>query len=214
MLTVRVQPIRRDLEVLVNDALAPDALAGKQAAYARQVLGEAKATNARALGSVPPYETFVDGVEGANELSVKPTGRIVYQFELVGDLMADAIEMLQQYSPVRSGAYANSHEVFADGVQVENPNDPPVAKEYVIMNLRPYARKIEGTIRSGGDRPPQSRQAPNGVYNVVASLLSKRYGNIARVNFSYRAALGGSILTGRAGDRSSERNPAIIVTPR
>ena len=97
------------------------------------------------------------------------------------------------HSPVLTGRFAKSHELFADGVDTENPNIAPPAEEYVFLNTQPYARKIERG---------RSPQAPDGVYQAVATLAQRRFGNIARITFSYREVRGG------------ERNPAIIVRLR
>jgi hypothetical protein len=96
-----------------------------------------------------------------------------------------------------SGRYANSHVLFADGAQVSDPKRTRRRPGIRDHEFAAYARKIEGTEHSGGKRPPQSRQAPNGVYNVVADMLNKRYGNVARIRFSYRTASGGSIWAAR-----------------
>jgi len=75
----------------------------------------------------------------------------------------------------------------------------------VFLNIQPYARKIERG---------QSSQAPDGVYQAVATLAQRRFGNVAKITFSYRTAIGGAIIGGRKGDRSDLRNPAIIVSLR
>lgn len=215
MFSVSVKPIRRDLEILIDRRLSPRARSEAFAKFARARLAEGKAINERVLKRVPPYKTFVDGVEGATEQRVKPdNGRIVYVFELQSDVLPQILLLLQKYSPVRHGLYAKSHELFADGVQVANPNNPPPAREYVFMNMTAYSRKIEGTEHSGGKRPPQSSQAPSGVYNVVAAEMDGRYHNVARIRFSYRTAIGGSILGGSAGNASQTRNPCIVVSFR
>jgi hypothetical protein len=54
----------------------------------------------------------------------------------------------------------------------------------VFINTQPYARKLEKGASS---------QAPDGVYQSVAVLASRRFGNIAKVRFGYRVPLFGSI---------------------
>jgi hypothetical protein len=66
-----------------------------------------------------------------------------------------------------------------------------MASRYEFVSTVPYARKIERGL---------SPQAPDGVYQVVAVLAQKRFGNVARIRFSYRA------LPGVEG-----RQPAIII---
>ena len=176
------------------------------AAFAAETIEEAKQQNKQVLGVVPPYEVFVDGREGAPLTSVKPDGVIRAEFQLVNEALAWIYTQLQMHSPVLTGRYAKSHELFADGVDTENPNAAPPAEEYVFVNTQPYARKIEARAD-----PPQ---APDGVYQAVATLAQRRFGNVAKITFSYRTAIGGEIIGGRAGDRSKLRNPAIIVRLR
>ena len=175
------------------------------AAFAADAIEDAKQQNKRVLGVVPPYEVYVDGREGAPLTSVQPNGTIRAEFQLVNEVLAWINTQLQMHSPVLTGRYAKSHELFADGIDTENPNMAPPAEEYVFLNIQPYARKIERGL---------SPQAPDGVYQAVATLAQRRFGNVAKITFSYRTAFGGAIIGGKAGDRSELRNPAIIVSLR
>jgi hypothetical protein len=192
-LKTRVQPIARDLELIQPQDLGPKAQSAMLAAFAAEAIEEAKLQNKQVLGAVPPYEVYVDGREGAPLGSVKPNGVIRAEFQLVFEALAWINTQLQIHSPVLTGRYAKSHELFADGVDTENPNDPPPAEEYVFVNIQPYARKIEHGLSS---------QAPDGVYQAVATLARRRFGNVARITFTYQTIRGG------------ERNPAIIVRLR
>lgn len=204
-LRTRVQPIDRDVELLFAEVLSPKARSEMLAGVAADMIDEAKEQNRKVLGQVPPHTITVDGREGAPLKSVKPDGIIRAEFELINEALGWINTQLQMHSPVLKGDYVSSHELFADGVEVENPNDAPPASEWVFLNTRPYARKIERG---------QSSQAPDGVYQAVATLARRRFGNVAKITFAYRTAVGGGLVGGRAGDRSSQRNPAIIVRMR
>jgi hypothetical protein len=195
-LSVRITPIRRDLEVMFKQGIGDKAQSAILAAFALEKIDEAKAQNKQALGVVPPYKTYVDGREGAPLESVKPDGVIRVEFELVSEVLAWIYQQLEIHSPRLTGHYASSHVLFADGQEVSATNPPPAA-EYVFINTTPYARKIEG-IKG---RPPSSPQAPDGVYQAVATL-ARKFSNVAKVTFTYRTVAGG------------ERNPAIIVRLR
>ena len=212
-LTTRIQPISREFELMMAQDLGPKARSAMLAGFAAETTAEAAQQNKRVLGRVPPYDVYVDGREGAPLTSVKPDGVMRAEFQLVGETLAWIFEQLQRHSPVLTGRYASSHELFADGVDVGNPNAPPAAEEYVFLNTQPYARKIEGYRGLGGvvHRAPSSLQAPDGVYQAVATLAARRFGNVAKITFSYRTAIGGDIIGGKEGDRSKLRNPAIIV---
>lgn len=217
----RVTPINRDVMLRLCPTLDPKERSRRIADYARTALAEAQETNRQATGGVPEHTTFVDGREGAPLESVNPdNGVIVFRFELVTDLLAWIDKTLQAHSPVRSGRYQRSHVLIADGTAVDPEGPIPDASEYVFVNTQPYARKIERGM---------SRQAPDGVYEAVAALASKRFGNVARIRFGFRSPLFGDIdaWASRTGMKSSQpsrnrpgaqrrawlnRQPAIVVT--
>jgi hypothetical protein len=211
----KVEPVNRDIELILNEELSPQGRSDFLASFAADTIEDAKQINKRALGRVPPYTVSVDGKQGAPLNSVKPDGVIVVEFEIVLEALGWINTQLQIHSPVRSGLFAKSHELFADGRHVENPNNPPPAEEYVFLNVQPYARKIERG---------SSSQAPDGVYQAVATLAQK-FGNTAKISFSYRSAVGFESLSEWAGKTSLgrqirnqvrrtdwlTRQPAIIV---
>jgi hypothetical protein len=192
-LTTRVQPLVQDVNLMMREDLGAKGRSALLAGFALEAINDAAQQNKQALGVVPPYDIYVDGQEGAQLTSVKPDGVIRAEFHLVFDVLAWIATQLQTHSPVLTGRYAKSHELFADGAEVGDPDHAPPADEYVFTNIQPYARKIERG---------KSSQAPDGVYQAVATLAQSRFGNIAKITFSYRTVIGG------------ERNPAIIVRLR
>jgi hypothetical protein len=205
-MSVRIPaPISRELELMIERDLGPKARSAMLAAFAAEGIEDAKQQNKRAIGRVPPYKVFVDNQEGKPLTDVRPDGVIRAEFQLVFEALAWIMQQLQMHSPVLTGRYASTHELFADGVDVGNPNAAPPAEEYVFLNIQPYARKIERGL---------SRQAPDGVYQAVATLAQRRFGNVANIKFSYRTAIEGAIIGGKPGDRSELRNPAIVVKLR
>lgn len=198
----RIEPIDRDIALMLSEELSPQGQSKVFAEFAGEQIEDAKQTNRQILGRMPRYTVAVDGRAGAPLETVKPDGVISAEFELFDDVLVWIAGQLETHSPRLSGRYAKSHTIFADGVEVDVGAKIPDAQEFVFISTLPYARKIERG---------ESSQAPDGVYQVVATLAQRRFGNIAKVTFSYRTALSGSLIGGRAGDRSSERNPAIIV---
>jgi hypothetical protein len=212
--TTRVQPIDRDL--IIRLVGSPEERSAEFAAFARETLAEAEKTNEAVLGHVPPHKTFVDGAEGASEDRVRPDGVIVYEFELVTDALVWIGEQLAVHSPVKTGRYQKSHVLFADGTEVPDGSDVPQAAEYVFVNLQPYSRKLEKI---------------DGIYEGVAAIASSRFGNQARISFSYFSVPDGAVGAyaqtasaraladrhSRHGNRAAEwltRQPAITVKPR
>lgn len=164
-----------------------------------------------------PVKTFVDGVQNADERSVKLDGEIVYELGLAEDVLKSISEELQKYSPVgvspdkHPGLYKSSHVIFADGVEVAVGSRIPEAREYIFVSALPYSDKIE---------KGQSSQAPGGVYELTAFQANARFGNVANISFiDYVGVFNGLTETyGLRGkktklqhNKSANRFPAIRV---
>lgn len=212
MAKTRVESVDRDVKLLIDEFLSPAGRSKQFALAAKELLTEADETNKRVLGRIPKSQTYVDGVQGAALVAVKPKGGvIVREYELVNDVLIYIWEQLRAVSPLgrgpdrrpgHPGFYRSSHVLFADGKEV-NFNGPmavgqiPGASEYVVLSVAPYARRVE------------KRSTP---YEFTAAKASKRFGNIARVSFGWKSPIAGGFATGKRGDRSAGRVPAIIVT--
>lgn len=207
MLSGSIDPIDLDIRTIINEELSPVARSSALAAFARATLQEAEQAD-EALGFKPPHTTKVDGAVGADEGSVRPDGTIEYAFNLLPDIFAWILDNLLAFAPVRSGRFKASFEFYADGVLADVNGPIPQAKEFVFLSSAEYAREIEGDP----SRPPESMQAPNGVFEAVATLAQQRFGNQASIRFSYRAPFNGRLLSGKVGNRSDFRTPAITVT--
>lgn len=207
-LQARVEPIDRDIELMLDETLSPKAQSVQFAEFAAEQIEEAKEIDRSILGRIPRHTIAVDGRIGAPLASVTPDGVVVAEFELVDDVLKWIADQLTTHSPVGSGRdphpglYRKSHTLFADGVETDVGGIIPDADEYVFINLVPYAKRIE---------LGSSSQAPDGVYQAVAVLAQQRFGNIARISFGYRTAISGVFVGGRVGNKSENRNPAVIV---
>ena len=194
----------------MSNTLSPQARQKLAANAARDILAEAQQENRAALGMAPPYQTFVDGREGAPLESVNPDrGHIVFEFELIGETLAWIGEQLIIHSPVLTGAYQKSHILLADGVEINVDGTIPPAENYVFVNTQPYARKIERGL---------SEQAADGVYEVVTELAKRRFGNAALIRFTYISPTGGAAEVGKKTRQMRKpaimRQPAIRIIPR
>lgn len=185
-----VEPIDKDVAVILNETLSPAAQSQTLADFARQCLADALATNEAALGYLPPYLVYVDGVLARSEDQVSADGDITYEFQLISDVLIFIEQQLVAHSPVLTGRYQRSHVLYADGVETD-PENPTQASEYVFLNTQPYARKIENGL---------SPAAPDGVYEGVALQAAIKYGNMATFEFTYRGLISG-ILYGKSGRR-------------
>lgn len=216
-ISIKIDPIAKDFDLFFANGMTNAAKSQRLAAFAREQLTIAQRVNRQAIGRLPTHETFVDGRPGASEDSVQPEGTIIYEFELVNDVIEWIQEQLLRHSPERSGRFKRSHLLFADGNEVQFGAVVPAAKTYVFVNIQPYARKIERGL---------SPQAPEGVFEVVALLAQRRFGNIATVRFAFESLLGGNTDLEAWARRTSQtrrgsarvvaewnrRQPAIRVT--
>jgi hypothetical protein len=212
----KVAPINRDIELMLSDDLSPTAQSAQFAEYAGEQIEEAKQIDATILGRVPRYTVSVDGQMDAPLTSVKSDGVIVAEFELIDDVLKWIADQLETHSPVKTGRYQKSHTLFADGTEIDVGAVISPADVYTFINDQPYARKIERG---------SSSQAPDGVYQAVAHLAAARFGNIAKISFTFQAFLGGAIGAWAATTKMSSkghaaassraewlsRQPAIIV---
>lgn len=180
----RVDSIERDITAIINRDLSPEAQSRALAGFAREQLAAAQAQNEQALGVVPPHATYVDGRQTEALETVRPDGRIVFEFELINDALAWIGKALVEGSPVKTGKFASSFLVLADGAIVPPGAPLPLAHEYTFVNSQPYARKIERGF---------SAQAPDGVFDVVAYLADRRFGNIVDIRFGYTVLKTGAI---------------------
>lgn len=192
-----IDPIDIDIAAITNEEFSPRARSAALAAFARETLADAEKQNTAALGTASSHTTRVDGSLGTDEDRVRPDGTIEYAFNLLPDVFAWISDMLHQFAPVLSGAFKASFELFADGLVVDLARDIPQASEFVFESTVAYASKIEGE-----DGSPESRQAPNGVFEAVATLAQSAFPAV-NISFSYRQPLGGESL---------HLTPAITIT--
>lgn len=202
-ITVKVEPINRDVKAFIDEMLSPAARSAALAEFAEDQIEEARATNEQALGRDPKYEVTVDGKKAAPLISVRPDGVIFVEFEYIADVVLWIWQQLYQHSPHKTGRYQRSHSIFIDGQEIRVGSElPPRIDEIVFMNTQPYARKLE---------LGSSTQAPDGVYQSVALLARQRFRSLVKVEFTYRGLIAGSVAAGHLGNRTEVRQPAIVV---
>lgn len=185
----KVEPIDRDVRLIIDELLSPAAQSRQLAAGAREFIKDADETNRLVLGRIPPRKTFVDGSQSDNLEAVRPDGVIVAEWGLVSDVLLWIANDLIAHSPVgraeagdkHPGLYKRSHTLFADATEVDVGQQIPPATEYVFMNMLAYSRRIERG---------HSRQFDH-VYEGTAKRARGRFGNIAKIFFTFRGVVGG-----------------------
>jgi hypothetical protein len=163
-------------------------LTGPQASAAIAALAAEKRDEVVVRDHPSSVTTYVDGREGAPLASVAPNGVVRFEFSYLDEIVRAVLDMLisaSPFAPKRANAsppthYKEEHAVFLDGAEVTAlPQRIPPGSEIVISNLSPYARKVEK-----GFGP--SLKSAHGVYQAVANLAKRRYGNMAKITYSWR----------------------------
>ena len=173
--------VARTIRQFVDDNLTPEASARKFATAARgyrdQLIRE---------GTAPAqYLTFVDGREGAKEETTRPGGATVYRFSLIGAIVRRVLTELERSAPQDRGDYMRSFVVAVNSRPwTQDFDDIPPDAEVMIVNVVPYARKIETgaiTIRVPAKPFERSRQRllrafPSVFFGLTFVLLPGSFG--------------------------------------
>jgi hypothetical protein len=215
MITAKLDPIARDLRVALDEWTGPRARAEALAERAGAILAETDARNAAALGRLPDFDTFVDGLKTEQLDRVRADGVIVRVYDAMPLVLMQIGTLLWDHSPYRSGFYREHHYLLADGIEIavvregwSLPALPRGVNEFVFIPGATYARRLERGW---------SKQAPDGVYQVVGTMAKATFNRLAKISFGYRALVGAaeSKVEQAARPRAPRdlRQPAIIVQP-
>ena len=215
MITVRNDPIGRDLELALDAWLGPDARSDLLVEVARDVFTETEARNLAVLGQAVSFVTTVDGIVTAALDRVRPDGVITRSYDVMPILLMEIGDLLWRHSPVKTGRYQRSHRLMADSAEIAEvregwslPSLPAGIREFMFAPIVPYARPIE---------EGWSSQAPDGVYQVVATMAGASYSGFAKISFGYREIPGLEESRrerhARPGSPRDLRQPVIIIEP-
>lgn len=226
-LKVRIPVISREVVFRPGGGLSPQEISAQFAKAAAADIAQIDADNAVAAGRALPRQTFVDGRESDDLRAVKPDGVIVAEWTVTLGVVRYVWDKLQEVAPKRSGRFAKSQRIYADGVEVNTPEEAIGAEEVVIASTVPYARKIEGQFSKKGGAWATN---PNGIYHAVAAMAAAKYGNVAKIKFGSREIVGGgtglaqwaqghTAMIAHEGKRRKaherdSRQPAIVISFR
>lgn len=153
----RLETFERDIALATAD-LSPAVVARELARFAKEELARAIASGEAS----PTYDRYVNGQLGLPEDAVVPPGPIVYVFSHWPLAIRTALEELRKRVPIRSGRYANGFIVLANGIIARDYAQIGGSDEVVILNVRPYTRKMEtGANKSGARHFENTRQVMN-----------------------------------------------------
>jgi hypothetical protein len=213
---VKLPVMDRKIVFAGNGVFSPQTRARAFAEMAGASIKEIDAQNDAAIGHDVAYRTFVDGRETSNLFSAKETSEIAARWQLASGVVAYIDDLLTRSGPVLRGAYRRTHAIYADGVEIDDPDKAIGAREVLFAPLVPYARKIERGKRG---------YSPGHVYEAVAALAVGRFSNVAKIKFTYAEPEGPAPLLDRwaatsgtarrqrktKGRDNPRRQPAILI---
>ncbi len=176
----------------------------------RALVQTARREHARVLGDGGrpiPFTRYVDGQKGLTEDAVNPFGVIQYDYHRLEEVVEYAMQVLFDFSPVLKDEYRRAHTLVVNMREEPNLKNWKPGDEVVITNPVPYTRKIEqGRMKM---RVPGTDH----VYERAAIAVNRRFGNIAKTQFTYRSGIlpyipGGATRDARAALRG---NPARLA---
>ncbi|OQP84192.1 hypothetical protein BTR14_20535 [Rhizobium rhizosphaerae] len=137
-MAITFSALGRTLQQITVDVL-PEHAAAEMARFAKAEVRRLIASNQAS----PSYDRWVNGVHGAPEEAVKLPGSIYYVFSTWKQVITETLFELKRRAPVKSGLYAGSIIVLANGQRVENYEDIPSSATVMILPTVPYSRRLE-----------------------------------------------------------------------
>lgn len=170
-----------DFQTLIDNTLSVTAQVSEYVDFAIESELAGLLIDERILGRIVNVKTYVDGTLSKIDTARKTIDAvrslanvITFDFQITEEVLNFISVELYKHSPYKSGNYVRGHVLFADGVLVEDVSKAPNAAEFLFVNTVPYSLKIEAG---------ESSMAPNGVYEIVANLANKKYGNSIRIEY-------------------------------
>ncbi|MFC4169604.1 hypothetical protein [Teichococcus aestuarii] len=203
---------QRTTEVFISRHASPQEQSRILAETARKGVAELVASRRAS----PQYDRFVDGIRGAPEVTVRPGGVIAYQFQYMGEIAAFAWAFLRQRAPRKTGTYQDSFWFSVDGRLISPRSFDPAkvegAKELIIFNRQPYARKVD--VQLVGARRLRF-SVPAGIMDDAAAAVRRRFGNMVTARRLYTVRFPGAehAWTGPRAGRLLEY-PAVAISVR
>jgi len=145
----------------------------------------------------PGVQIFVDGSPATSENAVKPFGVIQYRMLRFQEACLWAKAQAVALSPVgkgprdkHPGLYKQSWFFLVDGHETPDDQISEHAREVILTNDQPYARKIH--VGSKGFEA----YVPPGIIEKVRQMLFRRYGKLIDVEIEFITLAGGYVIRG------------------
>jgi hypothetical protein len=208
-MTFKVDAFARSLKVFVGDLKGP-AASRFLADTHRQLDAAVLAEETQRSGVEPGERSAVDGRVTDDFDAVRPNGRIVTVYDYRREAATFALQLLRFMSPVRSGAYRDSHFLMVNGSAVDRLPPKLRPEDWItITNDRPYARKLE--VGSSVDGTRFIVQVQPRIYQRAVQVLRDRYGGVLRIWESWIELAGGYVLKGQAVGASAKADKRSAI---
>lgn len=164
-------------------------------------------------GYKPDWDAYANRPGNTILESVVLPGPIVFRYRYHREIVSEAIKALRAASPFVSGTYVRSHEIFVDGVRVDElPRTMRTGAQIMIVNVAPYARRIEiGKTKAGRTFVIQ---VPDRIYERAAQRMRSKYKNIGDIRFNYVDLPAGYIAKGKLSPTYGVKTKGELITQR
>lgn len=196
------------MKLFADRAMGPAARSAFLANTARARLAELTDTGRASR----QFRKFVDGVEGASEDAVQPSGVILYEFVYVARAAVFALEFLRGRAPVGTGRFRDSFVVAVNGRPIPAasfvPASVPSDAQVIVYNSQPYSRKVD--VQLVGTKRLRFT-VPAGLFDDAARALGRQFGNTLDVRRVYNVSVPDPWTT-RSGRKTEY--PALVIQRR
>jgi len=149
---------------------------------------EIKRKNEGVIATQVQFDWMTDGVPDKPIESVEPGGRVSFFYNPMAAVVNHAMKLLRELSPVgpsEDGHYSDAFKVLvADTENAWHEINWPSTVHAIhvnIANTKPYSGSLEPHTRS--ERGPRtSRQAPNGITELVVEILRMHWGRVMKID--------------------------------
>lgn len=164
-------------------------------------------------------QQWVDGVPNKPVAQIDPFGRAVFQFQYWDLVLKDALEILRATSPVDTGSYRASHNVYLPtgdplGPVVVKSKSPPLydpasifippgTVQVVIAPSVPYARVIEEGMAGKKPWSKQPQVPLVGVYRNATTAIQRRWTGVVLARLEW--------MEMGVDDARYARQPAMVL---
>jgi hypothetical protein len=138
--------------------------------------------------------------------------QVIIEYGYLREVAQETLRALVARAPKRSGTYARSFVILVGGAEVDTLEAiGHGTAEIVILNTSPYARRLEVGRRRDGS--PFVISVKPRIVEEIAITARSRFGNMAKLEFSYFDLASGYALRRSAGRAKSRRSGAAIRYP-